>query len=242
MIDKVTEGLSLFDSDQNFKFNPEIRRYTYNNKPLLSVSNFIKGLHQEFDSDYWSKVKAEELGITQEEILAQWDAKAKRSIEIGNFVHKWIENYYNQVWTELPMDLEIIDRINHFNQVWGKNLYKLTPVCFEKRVFSEKYGIVGVIDSIFLYKDKVIIVDFKTNSKIITENRFQKMFAPFDKYDDCHFIHYSIQVSLYSLILRDMGIDVACGYLLHISEEGPNLLKCLDLCDIIDKYLNPLSR
>jgi ATP-dependent exoDNAse (exonuclease V) beta subunit len=237
MIDKVIEGLSRFDSDVNFTFDKEIRRYTYNNKPLLSVSNFIKSLHKEFDSDYWSKVKAEQLGITQEEILAQWDAKAKRSTEIGNFVHKWIENYYNKIWTELPVDLEIIDRINSFNQVFGKHLHKLTPICFEKRVFSEKYGIVGIIDSIFLYKDKPIIVDFKTNATISTENRFQKMFAPFDSYDDCNFIHYSIQVSLYSLILKELGIDIICGYLLHISEEGANLIKCLDLSSVIEEFI-----
>ena len=94
------------------------------------------------------------------------------------------------------------------------------------------------IDSIFAYNDKIIIIDFKTNSKITTENRFQKMFAPFESYDDCNFIHYSIQVSLYSLILKERGIDISAGYLLHISEEDEaKLIRCLDLTKEIEDYI-----
>jgi ATP-dependent exoDNAse (exonuclease V) beta subunit len=242
MLEELKEKISYFENCEKFTFNKNIRKYTFDDKPLISVSNIIKGLHEEFDSDYWSKKKADELGISQEEILAEWDRKAKRSTEVGSFVHKWIENYYNKVWTELPNDDEIITRINNFNKVWLTHLSKLIPICFELRVFSEKYGVVGIIDSIFTYNDNIIIIDTKTNGSIKKENRYQKMFAPFQDYDDCNFVHYSIQTSLYKLILEEHGIVSRKEYILHITNDGYEMIKCMDLSELVKEHLISIQK
>jgi ATP-dependent exoDNAse (exonuclease V) beta subunit len=77
------------------------------------------------------------------------------------------------------------------------HLHKLTPIKFEQRIFSKKYQIAGMIDSLFLYKDKLVMVDYKTNKKFTLSSDYnKKLLRPFEEYDKCHLTEYSIQFKL----------------------------------------------
>jgi len=53
-----------------------------------------------------------------------------------------------------------------------------------------------------------------------------------------HLNEYSIQVSLYALILKECGIDVDCGYLLHIGpDDEARIYKCVNMIPFLEKYL-----
>ena len=243
MVDFILEKLNTYNSDPGFKFDPVRHIYTYNGDKFISVTQFISSFHKIFDDEYWSKYKSEETGKTQEEILAEWKILNERSNVIGSSTHNWIENYFNRVYQEIPTDIDIVDRINKFNVAYVKYLYKLTPIKFEQRIFSKKWNIAGMIDSLFLYKDKVIMIDWKTN-KLFTDDdhykgRFEKLLTPFDEYWKNHYNEYSIQVSLYRLILREIGIDVKSCYLLHIGPEGEaKMHTARDFTSILETYLN----
>ncbi len=242
MID-VLDKLNVYNSDLAFKFDPSKHRYTYNGESFISVTQFISLFHQKFDSDYWSKYKSEESGKSQEEILKEWKDLNDRANYIGTSTHNWIEGYFNRVYQELPVDIDVIDRINKFNIAYVKYLYKLTPIKFEQRIFSKKWKIAGMIDSLFLYKDKVIMIDWKTN-KLFTDDdhykgKFEKLLSPLDTFYKNHYNEYSIQVSLYRLILKEIGIDVKACYLLHIGpNEEAKMYTAKDFTSLLEPYLN----
>jgi len=239
MLEEYLEKLKCFD-DPEFKFDPKYHKYTYHGKKYISVTTLIGKFHKKFDQEYWSKKKADERGIEQEEILKEWQALNDYANDIGTQTHEWIEDYYNQIWKPLPTNPDVINRINKFNTIFASHLFKLKPLVMEKRVFSKKYPIAGTIDSLFLYKDKIIIVDYKTNKKWTDDSNttWDKLLPPFeDMYDNQHNT-YSIQISLYATILREWGFNVAGGYLLYI---GPNdeakLFKCHNLIETIENFL-----
>lgn len=240
MVADILQKLETY-TDPEFKFDPVKHKYTYRGHHFISVTQFISRFHKEFDTEHWSKKKAEDRGIDQAEILKEWKQLNDRANEIGTATHNWIENYFNRIYQELPADLDVIDRINKFNVAYGKHLHKLTPIKFEQRIFSKKWKIAGMIDSLFLFKDSVVIFDWKTNKKFNTDQDriFEYLLEPFGHLGKNHFNEYSIQVSLYRLILREIGIDVKNCYLLHI---GPNsdakLYKALDLTETIEQYLS----
>jgi len=62
------------------------------NRPFTSVSKVLGTVKTPFDSDFWSKKKAAEAGITQQEMLAQWKAKSDHACNIGSHVHKLYED------------------------------------------------------------------------------------------------------------------------------------------------------
>ena len=202
MRDFFLNKLKTYD-DPLFQFDPVKHKYTYEGDQFISVTQFIQRFHKKFDSDFWSQKKAEERGITKEEVLNEWKVLNDRANFIGTSTHNWIENYFNRIYQELPTDLDVIDRINKFNRIYATHLHKLTPLKFEQRVFSKKWKIAGMVDALFIYNDSLFIFDYKTNKEFTTENSYkEKLLEPFNEYDKCHLTEYSIQLSLYSLILE----------------------------------------
>lgn len=238
MKDSVLEKLEKFN-DPKFVFDPKYHKYTYEGKQFESVTKFIQRFHKPFDQDYWSKRKADETGQEQSDILEQWKQLNERANFIGTSTHNWIENYFNKIHQEIPNDLDVVDRINKFNTIYAKHLHKLEPVKFEQRVFSIEWGLAGTFDALFIWKDKLVILDWKTNKSFTTNSPYgEKLLDPFQDYDKCHLNEYSIQISLYSLILEQIGLDVKVGYILYIGPEGdPQIHKCFDMRPILKEYL-----
>lgn len=240
-MENVLEKLKVFDNP-DFKFDPIKHKYTLNGEHFISVTQFISKFHKPFESDYWAAIKAEQAGITKEEMLLEWKKLNDRANIIGSATHDWIENYFKQKFQQLPTDPDIIDRINKFNIAYSKWLHKLTPIKFEQRIFSEKWKIAGMMDALFEYNGNVFILDWKTNKAFTHDEhekgKFEKLLYPFDSYWKNHLNEYSIQVSLYKLILREIGINIKACYLIYI---GPNneaeMYKAHDMTELLEKYL-----
>lgn len=245
MINELQKSiLECFNKD-TFIFDEDKHKYTLDGAEFISVTTLINEFIKPFDEDYWSKIKAEERGITQKAILEEWHQKNVHSNVLGTSIHAWIENYFKQQWQPLPNDIEQIDRINKFNIIFSEKLYKMTPLLFETKVFSKKWKIAGTIDALFQYNDKLIIFDWKTNKDFITDSdrrgRFEKLLPPFDSFYKNHLNEYSIQLSLYRMILEEYGFDVSCCYLCHIPPKNcgdANIYKTKDMREYISKYLS----
>lgn len=242
MVSIIKEKLECF-SDLKFQFDPKQHRYTYEGDTFISVTQFISTFHKVFDEDKWSKKKAEELGVEQQEILLEWKRLNDYSNEIGTYTHQWIEDYFNGIFNPIPTNLDIVNRINKFNLIYAKHLHKLEPVKFETRIFSKKWKIAGTIDALFLFRGKLYIVDWKTNKKFLTDENLvykEPLLPPFQDFYKHHLNEYSIQISLYALILKEWGFDVAGGYLVHIGpdEQEPKMYTCKDFTGILEKFLN----
>jgi ATP-dependent exoDNAse (exonuclease V) beta subunit len=239
----LLEKLECFN-DNNFNFNPTLHKYTYLGDEFISVTRFIQRFHKPFESDKWSKIKAEQAGVPQEWILNEWKKLNDYANEVGTETHEWIEDYFNQKWKPLPSNPDVIHRINKFNKIFAKQLHKLLPLKFEVRVFSKKWKIAGMIDSLFIYKGKIFILDWKTNKDFTHDDhpkgKYEKLLEPFNDHYKNHLSEYSIQLSLYALILEEWGFDVGGAYLVHIGpgEEDANLYKVVDMREKLRTYLN----
>jgi len=243
MIELLRNQLDCFE-DIKFEFDPVAHRYTYEGEPFISVTRFIQQFHKPFEQDYWSKKKAEQAGVPQDWILAEWKKLNDYANEVGTDTHQWIEDYFNQIWKPLPNNLDVIHRINKFNKIYAKQLHKLEPLKFEVRVFSPKWKIAGMIDSLFVYRGKIYILDWKTNKDFTDDNHpkgtYEKLLAPFQDHFKNHVNEYSIQLSLYSLILEEWGFQVGGAYIVHIGpgDEEAELYKVVDMRDNLKLFLN----
>ena len=243
MKDYVLEKLNCFKEEEGFEFDPIKHRYTLNGEQFISVTTFIQQFHKKFDQSYWSKRKADEAGVPQEWILNEWQKLNDYANEIGSETHEWIEDYFNKKWRELPTNPDIIKRINKFNVIYAEKLYKLEPLAQEVRVFSKKWKIAGMVDGLFIYGGRIYILDYKTNKKFTTDENIkykEYLLPPFNNYYKTHLNEYSIQISLYALILKEWGIDIAGGYLVYIGpgDEKAVLHKCVDFTGLLKEFID----
>jgi ATP-dependent exoDNAse (exonuclease V) beta subunit len=242
MKSSILNELECFN-DPEFKFDPIKHRYTYLNDEFVSVTRFIQKFHKPFEQEFWSKRKAEEAGVPQDWILNEWKKINDYANEVGTDTHNWIEDYFNGLWKPLPTNLDVINRINKFNIIYAEQLHKLEPLKFEVRVFSKKWKIAGMIDSLFLYRGKIYILDWKTNKNFTTDETVrykEKLLAPFSNFFKSHLSEYSIQLSLYALILEEWGFEIGGAYLVHIgpNEEPATLYKVIDMRENIKMFLD----
>lgn len=242
MKESILQDLECFNDDE-FKFDPKYHKYTYHGEQFTSVTKFIQQFHKPFEQDYWSQKKAEEAGVPQEWILNEWKKLNDYANEVGTDTHQWIEDYFNKIWKPLPSNLDVINRINKFNLIYAKHLHKLEPLKFEVRVFSKKWKIAGMIDSLFIYRGKIFILDWKTNKNFTTDDNLkykEKLLTPFENYYKSHLSEYSIQLSFYALILEEWGFDVGGAYLVHIGpgDEPAEMYKVIDMRSNLKRYLD----
>lgn len=220
-IANIKEKLAKFQ-DENFVFDPVEHIYRYKGNVMYGCTSFLQRFIKPFDSEYWAQKKADDAGITKEEILAQWDAKRDRSCDLGHMVHEYIENFYIHNETKLTEDSEANERIEKFHTIYDERLKPLIPLASEVKVFSKKWNIAGTIDQLYYYEGNLIIGDWKTNKKIKTDKDFcfGYLLPPFNRCKDNELNKYSLQISIYRLILEEMGIDTHYGFICHIPDKG----------------------
>lgn len=236
----ILKKLEYFN-DPEFSFDAPSHVYTYKGKKIFGVTSFLERFIKQFDSDYWSKKKADEEGITQEEMLARWDAKRDRSCDLGHMVHDYIEKFYESGSTKLTADAEANERIEKFKKIYEERLNKLESIGSEIRVLSKIWGLAGTIDKLYLWENSIIVGDWKTNAKIKTDKDFAfgKLLWPFDKYKENEINKYSLQISLYQLILEEAGIYSDYGFICHIPSDGEaKIYKLKDFRAELRTYLN----
>jgi hypothetical protein len=255
----IEKQLAFFEKDPRFRFDPDKHEYYYMSEDLKkrvqtfrSATNLLDDFKKPFDSDFWSKKKAEDTGVSQQEILDQWSTKGKKASGLGHSVHEWVEYYRKGEELPIPKDDPEIEplysvgtRIHLFKSVHDTRLHKIIPLRQEFKVFSRKWGIAGTMDDLGFVKlsDGLIVGDWKTNEKFHTDSdfkgRYNKMLYPFEDLWQNELNSYSIQVSLYRLLLEEeAGIKTKEGFICWIGPTETKLFKTLDLRDRLRKYLN----
>lgn len=74
-------------------FEEASHKYTdSNNNEYISTTTLIGKYAPKFDSKYWAHKKAKEQGVSEKEILKQWDKIKDEACERGTLTHNGIEN------------------------------------------------------------------------------------------------------------------------------------------------------
>lgn len=208
--------------DKDITFNPEGHIYTAKGIEMISVTTFISTFFEQFDADYWAERKAPMMGLTPEQLKAQWKQKSTKVRAEGTQMHASIENYYKGMPIEqIPADIRPL-----FQQFIDN--YDLQPYRTEWAIYDEESRIAGTLDFLELKDGVFTIFDWKRSEKLIYDgvpdkvNRFGKTAkSPINYIDDTSYWHYALQLSMYRYILEknyDINVQKCCLGVFH-----PNL-------------------
>jgi len=254
MKDTIIKKLNKFiNPPKFFTFNEELHKYHYRGKELISVTTFYSRFYKKFDTEYWADYKAKELNVPIEEIKEDWKNKADLGTTVGSIVHKWIEDFLNNKNPEIPkLDYNIgpysmneinnlIDlRIKKWQKIYYEKLSKMSSIAQELRIWSLKYGLAGTIDTLFWYKDKLIVGDWKTNKAFTTDEDYcyDMLKFPFEDQKDNNLNRFSIQVSLYRLMLEDHGIETGPSFICWVprDETEAKFFPAKDYRSVLQQY------
>lgn len=199
-------------------FNEENHTYHLNGKELRSVGSIVKSFADEFDSDYWSKRKADERGVDQEVVLKEWLDKAQKACNEGKEFHS-----HAQLKLEGNGKESSSPKAKAFDK-WLEDASRfIVPVGCEVILWDEELGVAGTSDLVFYStKSKSFhIADWKTNGKFETSSRYrERLHRPFNRLDKCALSSYSIQVGIYRRMAQKLtGIEFGDSWIMHIGEE-----------------------
>ena len=241
-----------------YTFYESEHKYFWYDKPVkTSVTQFISTLFEPFDKDGISLSYAKKHGITQEEVLKDWERKGNISSTTGTIIHKYLEDYARgkvfdidySVAKKLNIEEEVKERVEKIlpqaNKFHNETLNRLIPIQMEYTVGIDDV-IAGNIDLLCwnVKANEFQIWDYKNLKEMTTYSKYNKFGKfEFSNIQDSHLSHYSIQQNLYKIMLeRKLGIKVGKCYLVHFShlKDDFEIYECMDLTTQCDKALNRL--
>lgn len=237
-------------------FTEEDHRYTsiIDGKEIeyISGTTFLDKYFPEFDPTGKITEKcAKKQGISVSELKKLWRDKADRACVYGTKVHETVEDtLLGRKYRNEYSDQKEKICFEYAKKVGVKLLKSLDILGVEKIVFNPELRIAGTIDLLGRSKKtgKYIIVDHKTNEKPIDETNKYRAFCldPISNVPDTSFGHYSLQLNLYSYLLKEGGYvdkDAEFEYYLdHITVDGVKMIKLPDLQKEIKLIINDYKK
>ena len=134
-------------------------------------------------------------------------------------------------------------------RLYEAKLKNLIPIYPELKIFSKRWKLAGTIDQPFLLwdtKDKkvlLLIADWKTDKEFKDDkhpkSKYKKLLHPFADLWENSINLYSIQISLYRLIIEDQtGMETHGGFLAYLGphDEG-KIIPIKDFRERLKVYL-----
>lgn len=196
-----------------------------NDVPWISVTTLVSLFKTPFDAQKIANKSSVNpnskwYGIPPEQILKIWDSESKRSTDAGKWYHGKRETDLldnNLLTNGLSVQAPVIKD--------GKK-YAPTQKLFDNTIYPEHLTysfsdqVCGQSDKVEVKDKKVHITDYKTIKELKTssyvnwEGISQKMLAPIDHLEDCHLIHYSLQLSFYLYMILKHNPQLSPGNLI----------------------------
>lgn len=230
-------------------FKPEKHQYVSigdENIEWTSVTSFLSKFKQPFDADTIAaksskSKKSKWYGMTPEEIKTAWKAESTRATDLGTWYHNCREADICGLATieREGVQIPIFKPIEQDGVKMAPEQKLKEGVYPEHLVYLKSAGLCGQSDLVEVVNGKVNITDYKTNKEIKTEGyvnwegKKQMMNPPVSHLDDCHFMHYALQLSLYLYMILKHNPRLSPGKLtIHhiIFEEAGR-----------DKFDNPIT-
>jgi len=220
---EVFNDIEFFEGPHKYKFTkfPDI--------DPVSVTGIIGKYKEPFNSEYWSKRKADSLGIPQSAILKQWDDNKNLACDKGTLCHYYLETFYGNKQFEIADNLSRADVLKAFETTKPKmkqfiqdNLKVYRPVVSELIVGCPELQITGMIDQVFeeIETGDLYIFDWKTNKAINSSSRYM-MIGAMSHLDACEMNTYSLQLGLYKHIIeKRTGLKIKGCKLVHFPIKG----------------------
>lgn len=209
-MNEILEKFKVFD---DYEFFDSTHTYFYKGEKVgISTTGLIHQYSNEFDKWEMSANVARKRGISQLQVLEEWRVENLHSTIKGSMIHEfaqslWEGKDYIFKYDKLPdcidkkrlmEELLVMSKqaLNFYNDY--KDMYEL--VGCEIYLGVPDYDECGATDIVLMnkYTEEILVADFKSNKKIDYESfGHKKMLVPLNKYEDCNYIHYSLQLSAY---------------------------------------------
>ena len=187
----------LHEKFSHIQFDPVEHKYTdlRNGNKLTSVTTAIEKFKKPFDKQFWLAAKAQELGVSVEELDKDWQYKKLRGQIIGNRYHDYMERNAGK----LVQNQKPIPAVDRYLQD-----YPDPHVLTEYILGNDVLG--GMCDRVSLRGNSLILKDWKSNKKFYTNSRY-RMINGLEHLPASEFYIYALQTSLYRLLLEPLPIE-----------------------------------
>lgn len=233
---EVTEiRKKILESFDGLEFVDEGHKYFLHGEELRSVSSIVTEFEEEFDTPAKAAAYAEKNGETAEYWIDQWRFINVRATTEGSLVHEYAESlswlhmgvpenitegnkckYVKDKGWLVPTRPKECAALNFYND-FPQNTYIVLP---ETRIYNvgKKYKYAGTFDLLVYYdhptdksKSGLMVLDWKTNRELYKEYSHEHgkmMMWPFSELYEEPYGGYVVQLNLYSLALRKIGLKV----------------------------------
>lgn len=231
------------DRDQFISFQEIGHKYTINGETdYTSVTTLTHSIFSEFDAhsviakmmsrDSWSS--SIYFGMTEGEIIRQWEDNRNDAAKKGTMLHKMIEDYYNDV----EVDYTTMDEFVYF-MTFDQD-HSVTPYRTEWMIWDSNIKIAGSIDMVAKNSDGTFTIYDWKRSKRIYKDAFDGTHANLPSLahiPDTNFWHYAFQLNVYKYILEtSYGVSIKDMFIvqIHPSQSGYKKMKMPDLAREVD--------
>lgn len=175
-------------------------------------------------------------------VRAEWEASGDKACALGTEVHAYMENQWKRKLHRPAKEPEGYEELAAVGlKAYIELSKRFVPIREEFIVCKPEWKLCGTIDFLAYdtAKDRIVILDYKTNKEIKRENPFQQCVGILAGLPDCNYITYCAQLSTYKAILEaQTSIRIGGMALVHIRKDGYSVIPCKDFSDIIGGMLN----
>jgi ATP-dependent exoDNAse (exonuclease V) beta subunit len=207
--------------DNELKLNEKKHVYTRGRKKYKAVTDFVNSFFPPFNEEEVAEKVAEKKGLKKKDVLAEW--KALR--EEGTKVHKEVEAIFTT--RAKPTHPKALQADKYFLLELFENYFENGSDFYpEVKIYSDYLELAGTIDLLIItpnkyMKSRVILIDWKTNKEIRSQNQYEMTEEPVAHLHNSSLNKYALQLSTYAYILEkdyDMVIDAL--YIVHLKEDS----------------------
>ena len=180
----------IFDKAKHIYYND------WTNEIYISATQLLSKFKKPFNRHQISLAVAKREGVSQQEILDKWDKIKDDACIKGNHLHDALEQYirYGTVNDDYNWAYDSLED-NIINITEGTYVYKHS----EKLLYNDEFKIAGTTDLLIDCGDEFCVLDFKTNKKLSTSNKYSEyLLYPLDFIQYCEYNVYALQLSLYA--------------------------------------------
>lgn len=208
------DGLKIDKQENHIAYNDEHHVYwnTLTGDHYLSVTQWIHQYQPTVDWEAIKKAIAKRDGKTVDEITQEWKQTNKEAIDYGTHYHAFEEDKIRgyKTFEYEGKDYPLIPRLPDTHLIPG--------VIPEALLYSDRLKLAGQADLILLTNKYVHVLDYKTNKKL-DKYGFKsretgetiKMLPPLGHLENCNFIHYTLQLSIYHAMIKSMRPELKIG-------------------------------
>lgn len=219
----------IVDTFADLQFFEEGHRYTLHGKEIPSVTTVIHNFQEHPDFDKIAEAKAEREGLDKDGLLDSWMRKNRISTILGTRVHEygeslsWLKNGHPELICDSIKQQYVHEKnwllpIHPKEEAIEKFINDLPSsyhlVLNEAKVYNKKETFCGTFDMLYFYKHPkddsrsgFVILDYKNNASLendFSRNKGKMLFPPFNNMFDEPKSLYALQLSAYSIPLKEL--------------------------------------